>query len=383
MTAAPVEPKQKLAFDFDHATPSSLEPVDDHRALDNGLTRDNLHLSRVTMVAFEAEKTPSEDRVESNQLQAAASRSLAKRFDEVPSNDLPQSVLDLIANSTAASTRRAYRSDIEHFLMWGGTIPASPNTIASYLAAHAGALSIATLVRRVATISKAHEAKGLPSPTTTEIVKATMRGIKRTLGTSQRKSKPLLREDLFLILDRMKDRPKDLRDRALLLVGFAGGFRRSELVGLDRADTETVREGLIVTLRRSKTDQEAAGRKIGIPYGRTRHCPVSALEAWLALSGVTSGPLFRHVDRHGHIHAERLSGEAVSIVIRERLASAGIDPSGFSGHSLRAGFATSAAQAGVSTTKIRAQTGHASDAMLGRYIRDGELFLGNAAGALL
>lgn len=162
-----------------------------------------------------------------------------------------------------------------------------------------------------------------------------------------------------------------------------GGVRRSELVGLDHADIGTVREGLIVTLRRSKTDQEAAGRKIGIPYGRTRHCPVTALEAWLALSDVTSGPLFRQVDRHSRIHPERLSGEAVSIIIRERLATAGIAPAGYSGHSLRAGFATSAAQAGVSTTKIRAQTGHASDAMLGRYIRDGELFIDNAAGALL
>jgi integrase len=214
-------------------------------------------------------------------------------------------------------------------------------------------------------------------------VRATLRGIKRMHGTAQREAKPLLKEDLFFVLDAMGDGMRDVRDRALLLLGFAGGFRRSELVGLDRSDIEHVRQGLIVTLRRSKTDQEGAGRKVGIPYGRTRHCPVAALDAWLAICKDEEGPLFRPVDRHSRIFLERLSAEAVSLVIKERAAMAGIEPAGLSGHSLRAGFATSAAQAGVSTLKIRAQTGHASDAMLGRYIRDGELFTGNAAGALL
>jgi integrase len=181
----------------------------------------------------------------------------------------------------------------------------------------------------------------------------------------------------------MEDRVKDMRDRALLLLGFAGGFRRSELVGLDRADIEHVRQGVIVNLTRSKTDQEGAGRKVGIPLGRTRHCPVAALDGWLRVAQIEDGPLLRPVNRHGHIHAERLSGEAVSLVVKERVASAGIEPSGYSGHSLRAGFATSAAQAGVSALKIRTQTGHTSDAMLARYVRDGELFAGNAAGFLL
>ena len=285
--------------------------------------------------------------------------------------------------SVSESTRKAYRSDLAHFETWGGAIPAAPSMVASYLAAHADRLSVATLVRRVATISKAHEAKGLPNPCRSEIVRATLRGIKRLHGTAQREAKPLLREDLFLALDAMGDSPKDVRDRALLLLGFAGGFRRSEVVGLDRGDVEHVRQGLVVTLRRSKTDQEGAGRKIGLPHGRTRYCPVAALDAWFGLSGIEVGPIFRPIDRHAHIHPERLSGDAVSGVIRERLAAAGIDSTGFSGHSLRAGFATSATQAGVSTIKIRAQTGHASDAMLARYVRDGELFVGNAAGALL
>lgn len=268
-------------------------------------------------------------------------------------------------------------------MAWGGTVPASPTMVASYLASHADELAVATLVRRAATLSKVHEARGLPNPCQAEIVRATLRGIRRTRGTAQQQAKPLLREDLMLILDRLGITTKDVRDRALLLVGFAGGFRRSELVGLDHADIEHVRQGLILTLRRSKTDQESAGRKIGIPFGRTRYCAVAALDAWLSTASIDSGPLFRSVDRHGHVQPERLSGEAVSLVIRERVALAGIDPTGFSGHSLRAGFATSAVQAGVSTLKVRAQTGHASDAMLARYVRDGELFVGNAAGALL
>jgi integrase len=193
----------------------------------------------------------------------------------------------------------------------------------------------------------------------------------------------LLRDDLFIVLSGMADDVRAARDRALLLIGFAGGFRRSELVGLNIEDIESAPQGLIVTLRRSKTDQERKGRTIGIPLGRTRWCPVAALMLWLDVTGITSGPIFRPVDRHGNVGAARLSGEAVCIIVRERVASAGIDPRRYSGHSLRAGFATSATQAGVSTIKIRQQTGHASDAMLARYVRDGELFVGNAAGSLL
>jgi integrase len=181
----------------------------------------------------------------------------------------------------------------------------------------------------------------------------------------------------------VRDSLKDVRDRALLLIGFAGGFRRSELVGLDYGDVQHVRQGIIVRLQRSKTDQLGAGRKIGIPYGRSRHCPVKLLDQWLTRSGITEGRLFRGLNRHGHLLAGQLSGEAVSLIIKERAAAAGFDPSGYSGHSLRAGFATSAAQAGGSSWKIRQITGHASDAMLSRYIRDGELFTDNAAGALL
>jgi integrase len=181
----------------------------------------------------------------------------------------------------------------------------------------------------------------------------------------------------------MADGLKDIRDRALLLIGFAGALRRSELVGLDVGDIEHVRQGVVLHLRKSKTDQDGRGRKIGIPHGRTRWCPVASLDAWFATSGINEGAVFRPVDRHGRVHDIRLSGEAIALVVRERVAAAGLDPAQYSGHSLRAGLATSAAQAGVPTWRIRAQTRHASDAMLARYIREGELFMDNAAGALL
>ena len=170
--------------------------------------------------------------------------------------------------------------------------------------------------------------------------------------------------------------------RALLLVGFAGGFRRAELVAIDRSDIEQVRQGLIVHIGRSKTDQEGVGRKVCIPYGHTCWCPVTALDAWLARSGIEDGPVFRRVDRHGNV-LERLCSEAVSFIIKERVAAVGFDPDGYSGHSLRAGLATSASAAGVPSSKIRQQTGHASDTMLARYIHDGELFVDNVAAELV
>ena len=268
----------------------------------------------------------------------------------------------------ASATKRAYRADLDHFEAWGGTIPATDAQVAAYLADHAAVLKVSTLTRRLAAVSIAHEARDLPNPVRTPLVRATMRGIRREHGAAQRQAKPLLREDLFVVLGAMGDRLKDLRDRALLLIGFAGGLRRSELAAINLIDFERVREGIILTIRRSKTDQDGVGRKIGIPFGRTIHCPVRALENWLSAARIEDGPVFRPVDRHGRVSASRLSGEAVSLIVRDRMAAAGFDPTGYSGHSLRAGFATSATRAGVSTFKIRQQTGHASDAMLSRYV---------------
>jgi integrase len=283
----------------------------------------------------------------------------------------------------APATRRAYKADLEHFRAWGGAIPTTDIQLAAYLAEHATILKVATLTRRLAAISIAHKAQRQPSPVSSPLVRATMRGVRREHGTAQRQAAPLLREDLFVVLGTIGHWLKDLRDRALLLIGFAGGLRRSELAAINLSDFERVREGIVLTIRRSKTDQDGVGRRIGIPFGRTIHCPIEAVDNWLSAARIDNGPVFRPVDRHARVSATRLSGEAVSLIVRDRMANAGFDPAGYSGHSLRAGFATSATRVGVSTFKIRQQTGHASDTMLSRYVRDGELFFGNAAGVLL
>ncbi|TDK37614.1 site-specific integrase [Rhizobium deserti] len=254
--------------------------------------------------------------------------------------------------------------------------------MAEYLAVQSKVAKAATISRRLAALSKAHAALGVSNPVRSELVRATMRGIRRTLGIKQREAKPLLKEDLFDILDGTGSRLRDVRDRALLLIGFSGGFRRSELVGLNVEDIEHVRQGIVITLRRSKTDQESRGRKIGVPFGRGRWCPVRALEEWLHVASISSGPIFCSLNRHGHV-LERMSGEAVSLIVKERIGKTGQDASLFSGHSLRAGFATSAAIAGVSSYSIRQQTGHASDAMLERYIRKADIFRDNAVAAIL
>ena len=296
---------------------------------------------------------------------------------------LPEAVASYVRDSLAENTRRAYQSDLRHFEVWGGSLPASPKTVAAYLAAYADSLSVTTLIRRLASLSKAHQLRGLSNPIPSELVRATLRGIKRKRRRTALQAKPLLRDDLLLVLDAIGSGLKDLRDRAVLLIGFAAALRRSELVGLDVADVEHVRRGIVLHLRRSKTDQDGQGHTIAIPYGRSRWCPVACLDAWLSTSGITENAIFRPIDRHGRVCATRLSGEAVSIIVRERIAAAGLDPVGYSGHSLRAGLATSAAQAGVPAWRIKAQTRHASEAMLAHYIRQGELFTDNAAGALL
>lgn len=288
-----------------------------------------------------------------------------------------------ISSSLSAGTQRGYAADLAHFRASGRTIPCPPNALAEYLAELAATHATATIQRRLAAIAKAHRALGYDDPCKAEIVRATMSGIRRTKGMAQREARALQRDDLFAVLDRIGERPIDIRDRALLLIGFAGAFRRSELVGFDCGDVEPVGRGIVLHLRRSKTDQTGQGRKIAIPHGRTRWCPVRHLTDWLAHAGIEQGPIFRSIDRHGNIAPDRLTGEAVSTILKKRVEAAGFDPATFSGHSLRAGLATSAAMAGASSWKIRQQTGHKSDAMLSRYIRDGDMFTNNAAGAVL
>jgi len=288
-----------------------------------------------------------------------------------------------LSKSLSDASKRAYAADIKHFRTSGRDIPSTPETVAGYLAEIARTHATATIQRRVVAIARAHRAFGHADPCQSELVKAVLRGIRRTKGTAQREAQALQRDDLFAVLAKMGDRPIDLRDRALLLIGFAGAFRRSELVALNVDDVQHVRQGMVLNLRRSKTDQTGQGRKIAIPHGRTRWCPIRHLTAWLDHASITEGPLFRSMDRHGSVASERLSADAVSPIIKKRLADAGFEPINFSGHSLRSGFATSAAMAGASSWKIRQQTGHASDAMLNRYIRDGDMFTDNAASVVL
>ena len=357
-----------MSEDFSHAGPSGSGDQEGRLTLDNPL------LSGPTNGTSGLEQGP---------LSPVHEVPDAGQQCAIDCTNIADAVASYVNAGIAPATRRAYRADLDHFRAWGGDVPATDAHVAAYIAAHATTLKVATLTRRLAAISVAHEAASLPNPVRSPLVRATMRGVRRERGSAQRQAKPLLREDLFAVLAAMGDGMKDVRDRALLLLGFAGGFRRSELVGLDCADIEHVRQGIVATLRRSKTDQDGEGRKIGIPFGRTKWCPVAALDQWLDAAGIEDGAIFRRVDRHGRVLRERLSAEAVSLIVQERVAAAGYDPANFSGHSLRAGLATSAAQAGVSSFKIRQQTGHASDAMLGRYVRDGELFTGNAAGAVL
>ncbi|MES2905490.1 MAG: tyrosine-type recombinase/integrase [Pseudomonadota bacterium] len=279
-----------------------------------------------------------------------------------------------IQASLAPNTRLAYTSDTTHFHQWGGSIPASAEMVAAYLADNACGLSVATLSRRLAALSKLHKARDLPNPTETELVKMTMRGIKRVHGVSQRQARALMKDELFQVLDAMGDSLRDKRDKALLLIGFSGGFRRSELVALNVDDIEHVLEGIVITIRKSKTDQMKAGRKIGVSFRQRKLCPVAAVDAWLERSEITEGAIFRSVDRHGNVGAERLTGEAVSAILRERMAIAGLNPKGYSGHSLRAGFVTNAALSEQPLWKVRRQTGHMSDRILERYVRSTQLF---------
>ncbi len=212
-------------------------------------------------------------------------------------------------------------------------------------------------------------------------VAAVWHGIRRTHGVSQTQKAPLCVPDLRRITATLPDKLIGLRDRALLLIGFAGAFRRSELVGLNVEDIEFTTDGLVVTLRRSKTDQDGQGRKLGIPYGSNHDtCPVRSLRAWIEASGIETGPLFCHINRHGQIQPGRLSGTAVALIVKRHAGAAGlVDSAKYAGHSLRAGLATAAAIAGASERSIMNQTGHRSANMVRRYVRDASLFRENAA----
>ncbi|MDO8333666.1 MAG: tyrosine-type recombinase/integrase [Nitrosomonas sp.] len=300
-----------------------------------------------------------------------------KNKPNLTSNDTRKKVREYLAATQAKNTKLAYQNDLAHFLRSGGKIPATPSSIASYLAIHAQTLSIATLNRRVVAIGRAHTDKGLVSPTQSTLVTNTLRGIRRINGSAQRRVMPLLKTDMVNITKKLTGLI-GLRDKALLLIGFAGAFRRSELVAIQVEDIRFVPEGLVIRIRRSKTDQIGLGRNVAIPTVKGRHCPVRALKAWLEKSRIKTGTIFRRMNRFDQLMDQGLCAPSVALIIKQRVADADFNPKLYSGHSLRAGLVTSAAQAGVSSWKIRQQTAHKSDVMLQRYIRDSQLFVNNA-----
>ena len=297
---------------------------------------------------------------------------------------------EFVRAAKAPSTLRAYRSDWDHFTRWCtahslSPLPASPETVALYLTALAATHRPATMTRRLTAITKAHQVAGEKSPATMQqaAVSETLKGIRRTLGTAQTTKAALLTADIRRMVEALPETLAGCRDRALLLLGFAGGFRRSELAALDVEDVLTTEDGLVVKLRRSKTDPEGQGRDVGIPYGAGRvTCPVRAFNAWKTTAAIAEGALFRGVDRHGHIGVVRLHKDSVGLIVKRAAEAAGLDPARYAGHSLRAGLATQSYLNGAGELAIMRQTGHRSLAMLRRYIRDGSLFRENPAAKL-
>ena len=292
----------------------------------------------------------------------------------------------------AAGTRLAYDADWRDFERWCGRrglkqMPAEAETVRLFLTDRSASLAISTLNRRLAAIRAVHRRAGHAAPDSGAL-KATWSGIRREQGRPARKKRALVTEDLRRVIDKIPATTVGLRDRALLLTGFAGALRRSELAsieldesGLDRRRNRLafVAGGVELHLGRSKTDQEGAGRVVGIPHGKTRLCPVKAIEAWLARSGIRQGAVFRQVDRWGRIGATAISTQAVADVVKGRAQAAGLDPTVFGAHSLRAGLITSAAKNGVSLDVIMRQSGHTEVKTVLGYIRDAERFKRNAA----
>jgi site-specific recombinase XerD len=297
-------------------------------------------------------------------------------------------VKEYIRASKAENTLRGYRADWKHFCEWSAShdlcaLPATAETVALYLAECAQHLKTGSIQRRLNAIAEAHKAVGLESPTRDSVVVNTLKGIRRTLGNAALQKAPAVTDDIRAMIDATGVGVIGVRDRALILLGFAGAFRRSELISLDLADCKFGRDGLTIVLRRSKTDQESVGRKIGIPYGANPEtCPVRNLQAWVEAAAIGEGSLFRSISRHGQVKANRLSDLDVARIAKKLARRAGLDAAKYAGHSLRAGHATSAAIAGASERSIMNQTGHRSVQMVRRYIRDANLFRENSAGKL-
>lgn len=258
------------------------------------------------------------------------------------------SVRAYLAASSSSATRRAYASDWADFTTWCGQVleqpfPALPETIARYLAQLAdGGSKTSTIQRRIAALAAAHRAAGFdPPPTSAEGVRATMRGIRRSLGAKPTRKAPTTAELLGRVLHNLPKTLQGLRDRAILVVSFAAALRRSELVALHVHHIERRSRGIVIHIDGSKTDQEGKGEQLPVPNGRQLR-PVDALDAWLEAAGITEGPIFREVDRHGKVGLTPLSGRSIARIVKRAVKACGLDESIFSGHSMRAGFVTTA-----------------------------------------
>lgn len=277
-----------------------------------------------------------------------------------------------VSGGKSESTLRAYRSDWADFTAWcrsenRESLPASTATLTLYLRDRATVLKLSTLARRVSAINRAHEVGSYNSPAEVSVVRKLMAEFRQTKDSTHVAKRPVFVDDLKAMSSELPNTLLGFRDRALLLLGFTSGLRRSDLVAIDCEDLDHNQFGLVITLRARRA--HTGGRKVEIPFGSTREgtCPVAALDEWLKKSAITTGAIFRVITRHGRILDKRLSGEAVGLVVKRCVKSVGYDPTQFGAHSLRAGLATSAAIAGKSESAIMRQTGHRSIVSIRRY----------------
>ena len=302
---------------------------------------------------------------------------------------LKEETLLNLQSSKADNTVRAYKSDFNDFGLFCAqnglkSLPSEPKIISLYLT-HLSTKNVkmSTLKRRLVSIGVIHKLKGHYLDTKHPSIIENIMGIKRRKGSVQKGKKPLLISSLKNIIkvidEETKDEIKKIRDRSIILIGFSGGFRRNEIVSLDYEDLDFVTEGLKIILRRSKTDQFGEGSVKALPYfDNTQFCPVLSLQKWIEISKISSGPLFRRFTKGLNMSENRLTDQTVALLIKEYLKLAGIDNKNYSGHSLRSGFATAAAESGAEERSIMAMTGHKSTEMVRRYIKDANLFKNNA-----
>ena len=294
-----------------------------------------------------------------------------------------------LQNSKANNTVRAYKSDFKDFGLFCAqngfkSLPSEPKIVSLYLTyLSTKDIKMSTLKRRLVSIGVIHKIKGYYLDTKHPSIIENIMGIKRRKGNIQKGKKPLLinhLKDIINVIDEIKDNDsKKFRDRSIILIGFSGGFRRNEIISLDYEDLEFVNEGLKINIKRSKTDQFGEGSTKALPYfSNSQYCPVTSINNWLKLTKINNGPLFRRFLKGSKLSNIRLTDQTVALLIKKYLELAGIDSKDFSGHSLRSGFATSAAESGAEERSIMAMTGHKSTEMVRRYIKEANLFKNNA-----